>query len=55
MPEFLNCISKLISRIYDLYFDLMRRITKNEDLELESFIFMSPVWYSKISFLSRIN
>jgi len=55
MPEYLKCISKLMSGICDLYFDLMRRITESEDLEPGSFIFMSPVWYRKILFLSRIN
>jgi hypothetical protein len=45
MPEYLNCISKLMSRICDLHFDLMRRITESEDLEPESFIFMSPARY----------
>jgi len=43
MPEYLNCISQLMSRICDMYFDFMKRITKNEDLEPDSFIFMSPV------------
>lgn len=51
VPEDLNCIYKLMSRISDLYFDLMRRITENEELEPESLMFMSPVWYSKILFL----
>jgi hypothetical protein len=53
--EYLNCISKLMSRICDLSFDLMRRNTESEDLEPESFISISPVWYSKILFLSKIN
>ena len=40
-----------MSRISDLYFDLLKRIIENEGLEPESLIFKSPVWYSKILFL----
>ena len=44
MPEYLNCISQLMSRICDMYFDFMKRVTKNRRFRAgELYIYVSSV------------